>query len=176
MTDHGALPATILKNTYSVTDLYTRLDMLQRFFEHYFFESGEPKGERGKLFSEFYKDADADVRFHVDAVAVWDGTAFESFTEQNLHARMQELKQAIAAVPMLTLYVPAHFTSAQIEPIGIWCRAYVQSNVLLDLHVDPDVVGGCAFVHNNAYHDISFSYFVEKERAALMQLVQKYVE
>jgi peptidoglycan/LPS O-acetylase OafA/YrhL len=65
-------------------------------------------------------------------------------------------------MPKVTLYIPVHFSIAQIERIGTWFRTQVQADILLDLKIDPDAVGGCAFVYKNTFHDVSFSYFVNQ--------------
>lgn len=168
------LPVAIVKNTYSVASLYRRVDLLQRFLEHFFFEGTSQDGDRAQLFRSYYREVDADMRHHVAAVAAWDGSVFDSFTAQNLYERIQAIKQAAKDLPHLTLYVPVHLTSMQIEPVGVWCRVYVQPDIMLDLRVDPAAVGGCALAYNDAFHDFSFSYFVTKERSALVKLVHDY--
>lgn len=167
-------PSAILKNTYTLYALYKRLDLLQRFFEHYFFEGEATAGRRAQLLQEYYRDADADLRFHIGAIAAWDGEVLDSFTAQNLYDRLQVLKQSAKELPVVTLYVPTHLTSEQLGPIGIWCRAYVHTSIMLDMRVDPSSVGGCTLVYNNVFHDFSLSYFVSKQRSELVKLVHEY--
>lgn len=171
MTD---LSNSILKNTYSLTELYRRLDLLQRFLEHSFFSESADKHASMARLREYYGNADIELRLEVDAIAAWDKSIFDAFTAQNIYQRVEELKRSIEALPRLTLYSPVHLSSADVATIGQWCRAYVNSELMLDLRVDPSTVGGCAFAYNNTFHDISFSYFAEKERAALVKLVHDY--
>jgi len=170
------LSPAIVKNTYSLTDFYRRVELLQRFFEHFFFEGAAHEDNRVQAFRSYYREADSDMQHDVQATAAWDGSIFDSFTAQNLYERIQQLKQSAKEVPQLTIYVPVRFTSSQVEPIGIWCRAYVQTDVMLNLHVDPATVGGCAVVYKDVFHNFSLPYFVEKQRPALMKLIHDYGE
>jgi hypothetical protein len=174
-----SLPAIVVKNTYTLSALYKRLDLLQRFLEHYFFGGRKegapvPQGDRVELLKEFYRDADADLRYHVDAVTAWERSVIDSFTAQNLYERIQGLKEKAKGLPTLTLYVPMHLSSVQLEPIGVWCRAHVEKDIVLDVRIDPASVGGCELAYNNTFHDLSFSYFVAKERPALTKFVHDY--
>jgi F0F1-type ATP synthase delta subunit len=174
MTAQEIVLPPVLKNTYSTTELHRRADLLQRFFEHLFFESKTGEGDRVALLKQYYHDADENMKRHVEAVAAWGAPLLGSFTAGNLYERVLELKQAAKALPTLTLYVPTHLTSDQIQPIGIWCRAYVRSDIMLEIKTDPEAIGGCEFAYNDRFHDFSFSYFAKAKRSELVKLVHEY--
>lgn len=176
MSTQEQFPQSAARNTFSTTDLYRRADLLQRFLEHIFFSSEANDGDRVRRFRAFYSDANDELRHDIEAIAQWGDEVFNSFTIKNVYERIEALKNIVKDFPSLTLYVPVPLTSVQLEPIGVWCRGHILSGLMLDIKIDPTVVGGCALVYNNTYHDISFSYFVEKERQALVKLVHDYGE
>jgi hypothetical protein len=168
------LPASIVKNTFSASDLYRRADILQRFLEHFFFEPATSSDTRAHLIGTYYHDSDAETVGHASAVAAWGDEVLDAYSADNLYERIQELKHTVRSFPKLTLYVPVRFSAAQIERIGQWCRTQIQADIMLDLKIDPGAVGGCAFAYNNAFHDVSFSYYSNKERAAIVSLIRSY--
>lgn len=164
----------ILRNTFSMSDFYQRADMLQRFLEHRFFEKGEGEKNIVESIREYYKGKDSEILVHVEAIVAWGEAVLTSFTSDTVYERMRSLKQSVQELPQLTIYVPVHFSPAQIEPIGVWCRAYLHSDIMLEVQVDPETVGGCAFAYKNTFHDFSLAYFAKKERQALTKLVHEY--
>lgn len=166
------ISAPILKNTYSASDLYRRADMLQHFLEDSFFKTASKSGSRAELITTYYAQSDAETVNHAAAIAAWGSAVLDEYTADNLYERIRTLKLAVKSFPKLTLYVPVRLAAAQIERIGGWCRSQIQPDIMLDLKIDADTVGGCAFAYQNTFHDLSFSYFSHKERAAVLSLVQ----
>ncbi|MDB5238005.1 MAG: hypothetical protein JWM46_275 [Candidatus Kaiserbacteria bacterium] len=167
------IPPSVLKNTFCISDLHRRADILQTFLEHFFFGTTPKTGSRAELIVSFYAQGDPETVQHAHAVAAWGDAVLDLYTEKNVYERIKLLKSLAASLPKLTLYIPVHFALSQIERIGEWCRAQVQPDILLDIKIDPEAVGGCAFVYKNTFHDFSFSYFADKQRAAILSLVQK---
>ncbi len=168
------IPAAVLKNTFSLGDFFRRVDIMQRFFEHFFFEATSLEGDRAQLLRTYYRDGDPETLTHANAVAAWGTDVLDTYTASNLYERVSEFKQTIRACPTLILYVPAHLSRIQIERISTWCRTNIKPTLILDLHIDPRVVGGCAFAYDNVYHDVSLTYFLKKQRAEILKLVRAY--
>lgn len=169
-----ALPAAVFKNTYSVGDLYHRADLLQRFLEHYFFETHDSHESRIDLLKMYYRDVDPETASHVAAIAAWGSEFADLFSAENVYEKMRAFKASARSYEKLTLYIPVHFGPAQMERIGSWCRAKVAPEVMLDLRIDPTAVGGCAFVYRNTFHDFSFTYFASNVRSKLVDLLRRY--
>lgn len=169
-----ALPAVVLENTFTLNDVYQRANMLSRFFEKYFFDAHRSEDERTQVFEAEYRGADADTLSHVRATAAWGPEFFNAFSAENMYERIRTLKEAAEILPRLSLDVPVPFSAEHVERIGLWCRTNVQPNVMLELRVRPESVGGCVFVYNNILHDVSLSYFAAKHRAELLSVVRAY--
>jgi len=76
----------------------------------------------------------------------------------------------------VTVYLPFEPKGDFIAMVGHWLRKNTNKSVLMDIHFDPTVVGGCAVVWNNVYHDFSVHYYLNKHQDYLMDLIKEYGE
>ena len=170
-----SLPTPILNNTFTLTEFYRRAEILERFLEHLFFDkAAEPSRDRAREMRAFYKDANGEDRAHAEAVIAWGDDVLAPFNANNVYDGVRALKRAAESLPRLTLYVPVRFSAEQTAPIGAWCRAHIEQNIMLDIKVDPATVGGCAYAYRDMYRDFSLQYFVAKERDAFLTLTRTY--
>lgn len=95
-------------------------------------------------------------------------------TQENLHRYITDWQEWIDNLPTLIIYVPVQFEDEQIINLGQWCRAEVTQSVLLDLVIEPAVVGGCAFIKNHTYHDFSLRARLAEDRQVIPAIVTKY--
>ncbi len=168
------LSAAILENTFSLADLYERVNIMQHFLEQYFFDATPKQGLRIDLLRALYHENDLETLAHVNAISAWGPEILETYTTSNMYDRIRDLKFAAESCPRIVLDVPVVFTTPLIERIGRWCRANVHPAIMLELRVRPEAVGGCIFSYNNVLHDVSLSYFAKKERAELLKVIHSY--
>lgn len=176
MRAHDEALERMLENTYTKADLYRRIDLVQEFLVQSLFTREHHHGSRikdlrvwGKSKCENTEETEA-----LSAAAQWGDDVLNSFTPENVYMRIKELKQAIEALPEMVLYVPTVFSAEHVVALGVWCRKHVRARTLLQLIVEPTVIGGCAFVIDNVYHDFSLSYFMQKSHNELIALVRTY--
>ena len=147
--------ASILSNTFTTADAYKRLLVLEDVLQHALYG-----GDHHSDILELLR-ARADAK----AIAEWGTQVFDSFTKETLAEDMQELKDAIGRLPTLTVYTPVVFEQKHLETIGSWCREHIDTQILLDVRVDPQASGGCMFVWRDTLYDFSLQYFM-KQRAS----------
>ena len=145
----------ILKRVYTKAELHGELDTLRMLAERRVF-GGRESGEE------------------IPDTSAWDESVLESFTAENIYERMNELRCAADALPSLVIYVPVAFSRAEVIRIGTWCRTNIAPSVLLELLVDPAVVGGCALVLQSKRHDLTLRHFAAKHHRELVELVKRY--
>jgi hypothetical protein len=162
----------ILKNTYTVGDINRRLGVLRQTVEHVLFTHSDTAFmEACATFLSRVDEVDAeDAR----ALLQWDEPVFTAFTQQNVAARMTELHAMVDSLPLLTLYIPVAFPLDEMTSIGQWARANCDENVIMDVHIEPDVVGGCAFVWNDTYSNISFKSKVKEQKGLVTEVITGY--
>lgn len=167
--------SAVLKNTFSVADLYRRADVLKRFLEFAFFKTaGEPHDRTALMRSFCEQDPTGTDRLDCEAVAAWGPAVFDAINPDNLYDSVTRLKRLSEELPVLTLYVPVRLGAPGVERIATWCRTNLSPDVILDVRIDPSSVGGCKFAYNNAFHDVSFAYFEKKARGALVERMRSY--
>ncbi len=159
----------ILANTYTKVDCSHRLILLQDVLEE--FPDTRTPGAFVRAVQERYS---ADDKVAADAIVGWGEAVGEYLAEGEGGERLRELKHHLETLPELVLYVPITLSPASIETIGTWCRAELDPEILLDLKIDREAVGGCLIAWKGVLHDLSLSYFLTqhaRERAALIERI-----
>lgn len=158
--------------TYTPSDLHRRLGLLQECFEEVFYHI---KIEEGSI-------ADAVVA-HSETVGSQEDIAFlralpndvwKEFAAGNFIDVIASLKKESEILPTLTLYVPVLFDESALAGVALWCKEEVHKGILLELIVKPSTVGGCAFVYNDTYHDVSLSHMMANNKGAVKALLSSY--
>ena len=148
--------------------------MLQRFFEHSYFTDAPRAENRVASLTSYYRESDPETLAHASAIAAWGEGVLGSFSAETLYERVRSLKDAAAELPKIGLYVPVRFDAPHIERIGLWCRAHIAPDIMIECTVNPATVGGCAFAYRSAYHDRSLLHYAKKERRAVAELIRTY--
>jgi len=169
MANNSALLEQILANTYTTSDAYKRLLVLEDVLQHTLFEKGGGTTTREQhLYSQYQSPAE---RAAAEAVAAWGTQLFDAFNKENLNADIQALKNSIEELPRMVVYAPVIFEAKHIEEIGSWCRKNIDSRILLDLRIDPQATGGCMFVWHDTLHDFSLRYFLKKRDSEFRKII-----
>ena len=161
----------ILAHTYTVASAHHSLGTLRHVLEQVFFVSDDSE----ETVEERYRVAlthlsDSDQRRLVDFGTKW----LVDFSQSNLHQHILDLQKWLSEIPTITLYVPVIFEEEQIAWLGEWCRAEIDNQILLELVVDPATVGGCAFVHNHIYYDMSLRARIADMPDAVANVLKRY--
>lgn len=112
---------------------------------------------------------------HDEAVlAKLDEAHWQGFTPATLVTKINNMLKESESLPTMTLYVPVAFGDKQLALISQWVRANVEANILFDVHVDPRVVGGCAFVYKDRHFDWSLRRYLRSKRGMVTSLLNAY--
>jgi hypothetical protein len=171
MIDTAPVVQILTANTFTVGDMRRRLGLLQECVELALFTDETTDAVTAIKAAILERGREDDVA----AVTAWDEALFSLFTATNIAEHMSALHEAVDALPELTLYIPVSFPEKELADIAVWCREECAPLLLLDVHIDPKVVGGCAFVWNDAYHDFSFQAQVKKYPGVITQQLNTYV-
>ena len=145
------LKDTLLTTTYTLTTAHHRLGVLRHVLEVVFF-AGASDASTEERYQAALSELSAADRQALEALGTdW----LADITQDTLHATLSDLRTWLEEIPTMTLYVPVVFAEEQVVELGQWCRAEIADPLLLELVVEPATVGGCAFIHNHTYHDLS---------------------
>jgi hypothetical protein len=156
-------------NTYTVADLHRRIGLLKASLEKILFSSQPTHAEAVLYAQTIAEEKDK------EALAQWPHEVWERFDAQNLTTQLQMLTQSVELLPVLVVYVPVEFDSEATASLGTWCRDNISPKLLLDLHVDPAVTGGCAVVSRDTYVDLSLHSKLKEHKGAVTKLLNSYV-
>lgn len=165
----------VLSNTYIKADFYKRMAFLREFLEHLIYRgdsehaSSESRTKQLLLYAQ--RSGNEDV---APAVEAWGDGVLDVFTAEHMYDQLDELTRMIEEMPELVLYIPVALTDAHTASIGMWCRKNIDDHIVLQLEIDPTVIGGCAIAWKNARYDFSLRHFLRKHREELMNTLQVY--
>lgn len=118
------------------------------------------------------KGADADT---LHALTAWERYFHEHASgAEEIIKTLHELEQNIHLLPSVVIYLPLIFDDQEIAKIAGWFRANVRKDMILEVKIDANVTGGCALIWNSTYHDFSLRYFMRKERAGIVSMLNAY--
>lgn len=158
----------MLENTYTTDDLVLRIGLMRKYYDQRLFRPGKEVTLRTAVEDEC-------DQYTLRAVETWNDR-FEKENMQPLvvYEALESVQEELAGMPSIKLYVPVRFTSPQVEQLGVWLRGNIQPNILMSLHIDPRVTGGCSFIWKDVYYDFSLRYFIDKKKDEIHEMFGKY--
>jgi len=166
--DDTQLLDTILASTYVKADVLRRLRIVREYLEQRFFTPGGKKDLPGFL---------TDQQISTDEQAVitgWGDEFFKSFNKENAYDYLERMMTRVKDLPSVNIYVPIELDSGQTVKIGLWVRANVDKEALVEFHVETSVFGGCAFAWNGVYYDYSLHHYMHKKMDGIRKILDGY--
>lgn len=159
---------TILHTAYTRADLQRRIRLLREFLEKSFY-SPEATDLTKFLLS---KRATTD---DIDAFLAWGDSFLDAFNKDNTYKLLNTMSEMIKSIPVISVYIPYEPVPAEVVKLGTWFRRSVGDNILLDIHTDPTLLGGCAFAWKGVYRDYSLRYYMHKRKEEISKIITDYV-
>jgi hypothetical protein len=163
------LSNTVIKNAYTRKDISRRLRFIRELLEQEFFK-GDDKPDVTKFLLTRHATTD-----DIDAFLSFGNDFYKSFNQDNIYKILKSISETIKKLPSIRLYIPYEPVPAEIIKIGKWFRGNVGDQIILDLHADPTLLGGCAFAYRGVYRDYSLRYYMLKKRDEITRLITQYV-
>lgn len=164
----------ILQNTFTIDAVHRRVGILRHCLETALYQ--DTRDSAYTRYEACLSSTQNATEVDIDAVRAWGEEVFRQFTANTLRTKMRTLHQEIEALPVLPLYIPVPFPEAEIAQLGVWCRKHCHEQLLFDIHIEPRVAGGCAFVWNDVYHDFSFRSRAKAYPGIITDLLSHYAE
>lgn len=155
------LLAKFLDQTYSTFEIKRRLLVLKNFIYHQYFKSE-------------FKEQDFDPKDIVWLKTLGDDF-FKSFTEVNSTTTLSKLEESLKKLPVLTIYVPFEMPDGEAQALGKWLNLNISPNLIIELRINPDLIGGAAFSFNGVYKDFSLMNTISKNKTKVLEIFQTYM-
>ncbi len=163
------LLAVLLETAPTKTELARQIRLLRNFLEYRFFTSIETT----PTLLEYCAAREIPTE-DGDIMKMWRSDFINAFDKHNAYKRINTMTEDIKNLPYISLYAPVALDTASLIKIGAWFRQTTGANMLLDIHIDPERVGGCAIAQNGVYRDYSLHYILEKHKDAVKNVLDTY--
>jgi len=163
----------ILSNTYTTSDMNRRLGLLEEFLDHKSF-SGHDIASGASPLEVFLKESKKEDTKEAKALAEWGDEFYAEFEKGNSVNMLNAIKEELGLLPTIQIYFPAMFSAEEFKSVGEWLRKNINENILMEVSIDMDMIGGCGFVWNGVYHDFSFRNFIAKHTDELASMIREY--
>lgn len=151
---------TILKNTYSLTQLKHRLRVLKSTLSSRLF-GGESKEEFATSDSTWLSSLPPQF--------------MGQFTKDNLNEIFTQLETKINGLKILVLYLPFDADEQTLTQIGEFARKTFSNLIVLDMKFDPNLIAGAALSWNGVYKDYSLRSKIAEKKGEILESFKKFL-
>lgn len=166
--DEPQILATIISETYTRADLNRRLSYIRSFCEQVLFGS-----EVNVDLASFLKKKGA-TSMDISVMTGWGDDFFNFFNSKNLYKVLKSLDIDLKSLPVATIYLPYEHSAIEINKLGKWFRDSLNSDILLDIKVNQNLLGGCAFVWKGIYKEFDLHFFLQRSKEELLKIFESY--
>lgn len=151
---------TILKNTYSLTQLKHRLRVLKSYLSSRLF---------GRESKEEFATQDS----------TWLSSLppgfLQQFNKDNISGIFNEMETKINKLKTLTMYLPFDADEQTLAQIGDMVRKTFTSLIVLDIKFDPNLIAGTALSWNGVYKDYSLRSQIDARKGEILESFKKFL-
>lgn len=151
---------TILKDTYTQTQLKRRVSILKTYLLQNLF--GSPKKEALEE-----KDLAWLKSLPVEFI--------QNFNKDNVSDLLSGLEKAIVGLQTLVLYLTFEPDNLSLTQIGNKTRNMFGNSLMLDIKYDPNLIAGAALVWKGIRRDYSLRAKIEEKKSVILESFKKYL-
>lgn len=171
MSEMSPVLQALCDHTFTVQAMRRRIGLLHECVELVLFNN-EVADKAAAIKSAIEQRAeDSDVSA---LMSLGDGV-FSNLTTTTFQKEISALHATVDTLPVMVLYVAVVLPEVELADMAHWCRRECAPALLFDIQIDPQVVGGCAFVWNDTYHDFSFRSQNLKHPGLITKRLNTYV-
>lgn len=156
----GILEA-ILKDTFTLTQFKTRVRLLKNYLLKTFF-GGEIQSLQPSI---------QDLTW----LKSLSPSFYQKFNKDNVYSEFSSLEQESSKLKILTIYITFEADDDSLRQTGIFARKMFGSSMLLDIKLNPNLIGGAALVWKGVYRDYSVLSKIEAKKAEILESFKKFL-
>jgi len=162
--------ATILKDTYSLSQLKHRLRILKSNLLKTFFGGITSTSEESKPTSEVTHPEDSNWLKSLPQ------SFYQQFNKDNVYQIFSDLEKMTTNLPILTMYLAFEPDEATLNQLGTFVRqTFNFPLLLLDIKINPNLIAGTALVWKGIYKDYSLHAKIEEKRNEISQGFKRFL-
>ena len=110
-------------------------------------------------------------------VKQWDASQWlEKIDPETFTTYVERLREWAASVQAFVVYVPVELSELEEGILASAVRTQYDPESFVDVRIDPNVTGGCAFIHNEQYYDYSLHGELKRRPEVMSEIFNAYVE
>ncbi len=148
----------ILQNTYTLADLKHRLRILKEYLEGQIFLSPS--------------SLSVDDQTWVNSLPK---DFLNQFNKDNLSGLFDRLEKELAKISPLVLYLSFNPDPETVSRLSLWLKNNLTQPYLLEIKLDPGLIGGCALVLQGIYQDYSLRARIQQQKNLILQEFKRYI-
>lgn len=153
----------ILEDTFSLSQLKRRVNLLKQVTSKKVFGGDNPNLEEYAQREDF-----AWLNSLTDDF-------YGAFNKENFTTTFLELEKYISWIKPLVVHLPFDLPTDEIKKLGTYLRKNFASVMVMDIKIDPSLIGGCALVWNGIYKDYSIRKVLEENKVEIITKVRKFL-
>lgn len=150
----------ILQNTYSLTQLKHRLNLLKAYLEGQIFGIEKPQ--------TFSSQEDPWIKNLPQNL-------LSEFNKDNLTLSFENIQKQILGLETLTLYLTFDPDELTLTQLGEHIRKTFGRIIMLDIKYDPNLIAGVALVWRGLYKDYSLKSKIEEKKGDILKNFQTFL-
>lgn len=153
---------TILRETYTLTQLKHRLSMIKIKFLQDFFGAKKEQDLLSETDLTWLKSLPSDFS--------------QSINHDNVYDVFEDLEKRVNSMPVLIIYLTFEPDEVILAQIGEMARkTFSQLNLLLDIKYDPRLLAGAALSWKGVYRDYSLRARIEERKQVILESFKKFM-
>lgn len=157
---------TILNNTYTLSQLRRRVNILKTYLTLHFFGNS---AEWEKQLNQFNPE-------EISWLQNLDETFLQNFNKDNIYPTFEEIEKSLAKANILNIYLPFETDNQIAATLGQYIRKLFGRVILFDIKLDPGLIAGCALSWQGIYKDYSLRKKIADNRIQLMESFKKFLK
>lgn len=149
----------IIANTYTVSDLHRRVQLVKTYLTGKFFSKG----------SELRQDRDGSDRTWLASLDL------RGVTKDNLSETLHQLEEQAKNVEPLILFLPLLPPHNEVQALGERVRKDFGNRLLVELRLEPLLIAGAAVAYKGIYKDYSLRQSLKENHDTLVAGFKKYM-
>lgn len=152
---------TILKDTYTLTQLRHRIRVLREYVNSALFISPPPKSL-----------IDQDDLLWLNSLG---DDFYKQFNKNNVSDVLSKLEEQIQKITPLIIYIPFIADNLAISEIAQYARNLISPALLIEIKFDPNLIAGAALSFKGVYKDYSLRTKIQDKKGEILQGFRKFL-
>jgi len=155
-----------LEKTYYKGQITKRFEVLKGYLQNKFFNSPQPPISP--------EDSDWLNSLGEDFSQQAGTSGSKNFTKLNIYQLLSKLEKNIKELRVLTVYLSFEMPDSEKDKLGSYLRANFKTDLIFEIKLDPNLIGGAAFSWKGIYKDYSLRSRIDQNHEQILSSLKSF--